>query len=199
MGKYASVIGIFLVGVVVVVVGVYLFLTGGSDAASFQTASVVTLIGLLITGIGAIKGKRTMRSLGYFAQYPSESHARQVNQAQSRPGARPSGAAQPVQAAPSQEQSAQVTQPSQPAPSAQQASAAPSTQSSTASRPTPSAPATQVSVPSAKQSPKAAVRVVKVIVCPKCGSENQEADNFCFSCGKKIRPKSAGSGGSKKK
>jgi hypothetical protein len=190
MGKYVSVIGLFLVGIVVVVAGVYLFLTGGSDAASFQTASIVTLIGLLITGIGAIKGKRTMKSIGYFAAYPSESHVRQVSQVSSRTGSQPAGTVQPVQSMSSQDQSATPT-----------TQLTPSTQTA-ATRPTPNAPATQASGSSAKQSSKAVAKVVRVIVCPKCGSENQEADNFCFNCGKKIRPKitkSTKSSGSKKK
>ena len=33
------------------------------------------------------------------------------------------------------------------------------------------------------------VKVVKVLICPKCGAENQETDTYCFNCGKKLRLK----------
>ncbi|UCD07898.1 MAG: zinc-ribbon domain-containing protein [Candidatus Aenigmatarchaeota archaeon] len=153
MGKYLSIIGLFVVGVIIVIFGVYYLLTSAVESFEYQLGIILMLIGLLVTGVGAIRGKRTMRSVGYFAQYP--------------PGAPP----RPVRPAAAQ---------ARPAPGAPVQPPAP--------RPTPSAPATQP----AKASPaKAAEKVVKVLVCPKCGSENQVTDMFCFSCGKKLRPKSA--------
>ncbi len=193
MGKYASVIGIFLIGIIVVITGVYLFLTGGSDPAAFQMASGVTLVGLLVTGIGAIKGRRTMRSVGYFAAYPSESHARQVSQSRDR--FLQSGHAQQVmdQAETHHVEQGNMTPGSGDQASAQTSSAASAT-SAPGERPTPMRPATQLS----RSSPVTGAtgsggtpKIVKVIVCPGCGTENQDTDSFCSGCGKKIRPKAS--------
>ena len=198
MGKYASVIGIFLIGVVVVMVGVYLFLTGGSDTTSFQIASAVTLVGLLVTGIGAIKGKRAMKSIGYFAAYPSESHARQVSQSRDR--FLQSREAQHVmdQAEVHHVEQGNMT----PGSGSQAPSQTASTTSEPGGRPTPMRPATQLSKPSpatGSMTSSGGTKIVKVLVCPSCGTENQDTDNFCSSCGKKIRPKASSSrSGSKK-
>lgn len=163
MGKYTAVIGLFVVGVAVVLIGIYFFIAMGSEAFYFQLASIITLIGLLITGIGAIKGRRTMRSVGYFAQYPPEKHARLVQSVTERRSSDLSTAED------------SVTQTQGPEPSI---------------KPTPTEPA---SSQPAKQSPSNDVKVVKVLVCPKCGSENKETDTFCYNCGKKLRVK-AGTG-----
>jgi len=32
-----------------------------------------------------------------------------------------------------------------------------------------------------------AQKVIKILICPKCGTENPENHIFCFKCGKKIR------------
>lgn len=164
MGKYTGVIGLFALGVAVVLIGIYFFLTMGSDTFYFQMASVITLIGLLITGIGAIKGRRTMKSVGYFAEYPPESHARLVQSVTER------------QSSELGRTEDSTTESQGPAPTI---------------RPTPSEPA---SAQSAKQSgAKGQVKVVRVLVCPKCGSDNNETDTYCYSCGKKIKIKAKSS------
>ncbi len=178
MGRYASVLGIFIAGIIVVIAGVLLFLTGGSDPASFQTASIVTLIGLLVTGVGAIKGKRTMKSVGYFAAYPPDTYSRPAQSSAPIKMDRP-----PEQSQQPGSQAPQATQATPPQPE----------------RPTPTAPATGTPSPAAgtgaaKHSP---AKVVRVLVCPKCGTENQETDTFCSNCGKKLRPKTLS--GKKKK
>ena len=47
------------------------------------------------------------------------------------------------------------------------------------------APEVQTSTPKTAEK----VKVVKVLICPKCGAENQETDTYCFNCGKKLRLK----------
>lgn len=153
MGKYLSIIGMFVIGIVIVITGVYFFMAYSAtpEAMEYQAGVVLMLIGLLVTGVGAIKGKRMMRSVGYFAAYPPDTYSR------------------PAQVAPAQPKPPAVTQPPGP-------------------RPTPLTPVNQPKpskAPQEKQPPK----VVKVLVCPKCGSENQVMDSFCFNCGKKLRPK----------
>jgi len=32
-------------------------------------------------------------------------------------------------------------------------------------------------------------RVVKIVVCPKCGAENEPKDKFCYNCGFRLKPK----------
>lgn len=159
MGKYLSIIGLFVIGIIIVIAGVYYFITSAAETFEYQLGIILMLIGLLVTGVGAIRGKRTMRSVGYFAQYP--------------PGA-------PARPAPAQPR---------PAPETPPAGSEPPTQTP-APRPTPSVPATQPAKAGAKPA-KTPEKVVKVLVCPKCGSENQVTDMFCFNCGKKLRPKRA--------
>ncbi len=165
MGKYMSVIGMFVIGVVIVVLGVYFFMAYSATPGSTEyiLGVVLMLIGLLVTGMGAISGKRKMRSVGFFAQYPD---------AYSR-----SAPMMPVQQAPAQQTPVQP----RPAPMVQPSGA----------RPTPSTPANQPK-PKAIQE-KQAPKVIKILVCPKCGSENQISDTFCFDCGKKLKPKKSAS------
>ena len=163
MGKYTSVIGLFIAGVAVVIVGIYFFITQGSDPFYFQMASVIVIIGLLVVGIGAIKGRRTMRSVGYFAEYPPERHARLVQSVTERKSEELGRTEDSVT-------EAQGSGPSV--------------------RPTPSEPA---SAQPAKQSPGKEVKVVRVLVCPKCGSDNKETDTYCYSCGKKLKIKAKSS------
>lgn len=164
MGKYTSVVGLFALGVAVVIVGIYFFITQGSDPFYFQMASVVVIIGLLVVGIGAIKGRRTMRSVGYFAEYPPERHARLVQSVTER------------QSSELGRTEDSTTESQGPAPSV---------------RPTPTQPA---SAQPAKQSgTRGQVKVVRVLVCPKCGSDNKETDTYCYSCGKKIKIKAKSS------
>lgn len=159
MGKYLSIIGLFLIGVVIVIVGVYFFITSAVESFEYQIGIVVMLIGLLVTGVGAIRGKRTMRSVGYFADYPPGTLARPPTRARPRP--------------------------------APAASAAGPEFRSPVSKPTPTVPATQLAKASPAKEAKPAEKVVKVLVCPKCGSESQVTDTFCFNCGKKLKPKRA--------
>ena len=49
MNKYMSVMGIFIAGVVLVVIGVYYFLTSGGEGFNYQLGIVLMLIGLLVT------------------------------------------------------------------------------------------------------------------------------------------------------
>lgn len=168
MGRYLSVIGLFIIGVVIVTAGVYFFLSTGGEGFNYQLGIVLMLIGLLVTGVGAIRGKRTMRSVGYFAQYPPESYMRPQAQAAARPATQP--------------ETTPVAYSAEPQP---------------ASRPTPASPATGTKAETKEKEPHP---VVKVLVCPKCGSENQVTDIYCFSCGKKLRPKTrAGKESSRKR
>lgn len=32
-------------------------------------------------------------------------------------------------------------------------------------------------------------KIVRIILCPKCGAENKEIDSYCFKCGAKLRTK----------
>jgi ribosomal protein L40E len=155
MGKYLSIIGLFVVGIIIVIAGVYYFITSPANTFEYQLGIILMLVGLLVTGVGAIRGKRTMRSVGYFADYPPEAPPRSARPAPAQPMPAPEAPSQP------------------PAP-----------------RPTPSVPATQPAKAGTKPA-KAPEKVVKVLVCPKCGSENQVTDMFCFNCGKKLRPKRA--------
>jgi ribosomal protein L40E len=165
MNKYLSIMGMFLAGVIMVIIGVYFFLSYGSGSANFQIGLVVMLIGLLVTGVGAIRGKRNMRSVGYFAEYSQQQPTRQAPQMRAAPG--PEGPETVPEPATEPRPPAERPTPTEPVKSGR-----------TAAAPGPAAPAAQA-------------RVIKVIICPKCGTENQETDTFCFSCGKKLRPKGA--------
>jgi len=188
--QYLKVLWIFVFGMILVLYGVYMLIAFGAVGLYTMGSSFwVMLIGLLLTGVGSIYGKKKLLDpntfkakagggLGSFIQSTPQVVAQQpVKELQEAPSEIKANPMRPVlhDAEKRIEQdfkrvvSKGIRMASTVASKASTAAAQASTQDLQ------STPA---------QEP---VKVVKVLICPKCGSENQEADRFCFNCGKKLR------------
>jgi hypothetical protein len=181
--QYVRVLWIFLFGMVIVLYGVYmLFVFGEVGLYTLGSSFWVMLIGLLLTGVGSIYGKRKLQDPDTFRPKPKAGLG------------------------------GFITSTTQPAP-AKQLQEAPVETKPNPMRPVlqgaekrieddvrrvvskgirmASTVATKASTPSTQAGSQGVsqdeVKVIKVLICPKCGSENQEVDKFCFNCGKKLR------------
>lgn len=204
--QYLRVLWIFIFGFILVLYGVYMLFSFGEVGFYTMGASFwVMLIGLLLTGVGSIYGKKKLHDpnafrprrarggLGMFMAPPQVPQASQpVQQVQpAQPQSQPQGPPPYLQQAPTE------TRPNPMRPVLQGAEkrveadvkkvatkfahVASSVASKAASYQTSGTQA------QAAQPPQERVKVVKVLICPKCGTENQESDRFCFNCGKKLR------------
>ncbi|MCK4532136.1 MAG: zinc ribbon domain-containing protein, partial [Candidatus Aenigmarchaeota archaeon] len=57
--------------------------------------------------------------------------------------------------------------------------------------PAPSEPDVEFGKPEIPAEPLAKpkeARIIKIVVCPNCGTENETKDRFCYNCGKKLKP-----------
>ncbi len=180
--QYLKVLWIFLFGMVIVLYGVYvLFVFGAVGLYTLGSSFWVMLIGLLLTGVGSIYGKKKMQDPntfrqkpkgglgGFISSTPQQAPARQLQEAPTEPKnpMRPvlQGAEKRIE-----EDVRRVVS------KGMRIASTVATKAST--------PSTQAGSQGASQGE---VKVVKVLICPKCGSENQEIDKFCFNCGKKLR------------
>jgi ribosomal protein L40E len=154
---------LFIVGVAVAITGVYtLVAVPAVGSASF----IIMLVGLFFTGAGSIYGKRRLRGEYYMTS--------------EEPDIRRFGNEKPAQ-------------PIKPATTGTEESEEFLEEAEQAEEQRVEAPKIEASKPvleTTHEPPEEEhVKVIKVLVCPKCGSENQETDVFCFKCGKKLRLK----------
>lgn len=178
---------LFILGAVLALIGMYTLLTRPDMGSN---PFIIMLMGLFFTGTGSIYGKKKLRegepmvSSPDAGQIPATTQAPQgagVQQAGTQPqspteefleSAEDATEEEVVRQAPekSREPAARPGQPPQQTSPAQQ----------------PASPAQQPAP--AKTGDKAEAKVIKIMVCPKCGAENQPTDKFCYNCGKKLKP-----------
>jgi preprotein translocase subunit Sss1 len=154
---------LFIVGVVVAIIGVYTLLAM-PDIGS--VSFLIMLVGLFFTGTGSIYGKRKLRGDYYMtSEEPGLEKFRKE---------KPKPVAEQIPA--ESEQGEEFLEEAEQA--EEQRVERPEIETSK-----PVLETTQ------KPPEEEHVKVIKVIVCPKCGTENQETDKFCYNCGKKLRMK----------
>lgn len=148
---------LFIVGVIVAVIGVYMLLMVPEIGSN---SFIIMLIGLFFTGAGSIYGKRRLRGEYYMATEERDIVKKEKPKPVDRPG----------EAGESEEFLEEAEQ---------------------AEEKRTEAPEIETSKPrlEATGEPEEHVRVIKVLLCPKCGTENKETDIFCYNCGKKLRLK----------
>lgn len=151
---------LFIVGVAVAVFGVYtLFAFPAMGSGSF----VLMLVGLFFTGTGSIYGKRKLR--GDYYMMSEEQNLESLKK--EKPKAT-SETAEPEEMEEFLEEAEQAEEQRVEAPEDE--------------TPKPSETAQ-------KPAEEEHIKIVKVIICPKCGAENEERDIYCYRCGKKLRLK----------
>jgi len=177
--KHAKVAWIYFIGVIIIVIGIYIFafypLLDFYGITGFILSFIIMLAGLLVTGIGAIHGKRKLREMiiaeyeeGPASTYPAT-------------GEDPKTGAQPTEPQPIETQSPEET-----SPQTTETSQMPVKEAAT---PEPAEQIPKTEETESDYEPEAQ-RVIKVLLCPKCGAENKERNVFCYHCGKKLRMKS---------
>lgn len=133
----------------------------GFILTGFMFSFVIMLAGLLVTGIGAIHGKRKLREIII------QEYEKGPAPAYTAPGEGPKAEIPP------QEKTSPQTAETGQMPAEEAAIPDPAEQ----------APQTQ------EEEEPEAQRVIKVLICTKCGAENKERNIFCYHCGKKLRIK----------
>jgi len=151
---------LFIVGVAVSIIGVYALL---AVPALGSGSFLIMLVGLFFTGTGSIYGKKKLR--GEYYMGTEEPEARKEKP---RPVAGP--------------------EPEVPGENEEFLEEAEQAEEQRVER-----PEIETEKPVLETTHKPPedehVKVIKVLVCPKCGMENQETDKFCYNCGKKLRLK----------
>ncbi|NIO19907.1 MAG: zinc-ribbon domain-containing protein [Candidatus Aenigmarchaeota archaeon] len=151
---------LFIIGVAISLVGVYTLVAMSQSVGS--GSFVIMLVGLFFTGTGSIYGKRKMRGEYYMATEERDIVKKQ------KP--KPTPFREPERAEGTEEFLEEAEQ----------------AEEQRVERPEISKPAFETTQ---KPTVEEHVKVIKVLVCPKCGAENQEMDKFCYNCGKKLRLK----------
>lgn len=182
-------IWVFLLGVVVAVVGLYCLLYRSDMGTS--NPFIIMLMGLFFTGAGSIYGKRKLgegepmvsappqqRTLGYPPQrYPSEPMPPQPRQAP------PTYQDYPPREVPAQRVETRVEPKEIPSEEFLEIAEEKMEPEEGVKKPIPSKMA--LVKPTAK--PKE-TGIIKIVVCPNCGTENETKDKFCYNCGGKLKP-----------
>ncbi len=178
--QYVKVLWIFLFGMLLVLYGVYvLFAFGAVGLYTLGSSFWVMLIGLLLTGVGSIYGKKKLSDPdtfkpkprgglgGFIASTPQPAPAKQLQEAPTEPKNPMRPVLQGAEKRIEDDVRKVVSK-------GMRIASTVATKAST-------------SQASGQATSQGEVKVVKVLICPKCGSENQEQDKFCFNCGKKLR------------
>jgi len=163
LGHFLRSAWLFIVGVAVSIIGVYTLLAMPDiGSASF----LIMLVGLFFTGTGSIYGKRKLRGDYYMTseepglgRFRKEKPKPVTEQAPTETDAGEEFLEEAEQAEEQRVERPEIK--------------------------------TAKPVLETREEPpeEEHVKVVKVLVCPKCGTENQETDKFCYNCGKKLRLK----------
>ncbi|MEM5871522.1 MAG: zinc ribbon domain-containing protein [Candidatus Aenigmatarchaeota archaeon] len=153
-------IWLFLFGIVIAIIGLLCVIYRKDMGAN---SFIVMLIGLFLTGIGSIYGKRKLRgemTVEPIGERPLQLHFLQQLREFGIPIEKILSGAHEQQK-PSEPISQTPTQPSlsQPQPVFQQ-------------------PKTQPKPIEVKEK-----QIIKIFLCPRCGAENEMTDRFCFKCG----------------
>jgi ribosomal protein L40E len=184
MKKYLSVVWLYSIGVSVIILGlVFVYQNPGPSGI------MVMLAGLAVSGVGAARGRKIMLSGEEFAEPPKAEDVRVTGSPSARkpgPSAREPAAPVDINRIP--------PKPFQPVfrgirrvvenmprnvPRAESAAEPARTKEEAMEEElTPSTEEAHVEYRE---------KIVKIIICPKCGTENSEIAKYCYNCGKKLR------------
>ncbi|MFH1364859.1 MAG: zinc-ribbon domain-containing protein [Candidatus Aenigmatarchaeota archaeon] len=206
---------LFLIGVVVIIVGFFLFFL---EYLNQQYSFIIMLVGLLISGVGSVYGRKKIMGSG-FEPKPEKHDEKPVETEEDikelLKGIDSPRKVKPIQNLSQSQPPQQVTQQvvSQPRAANQEQSGSDIQQilnqhiqeyeKKKPEKPIQEEPEPQQIVhpyPYAQQQYSSTgynqqQRVIKVYICPKCGVENDQKNIFCYKCGKKIQM----GGGSRRK
>jgi ribosomal protein L40E len=193
-------IWVFLLGVAVALIGLYcLVYRPDLESNSF----IIMLMGLFFTGAGSIYGKSKLKEGESLVSAPLQQpweypYQPPQPQPQQTPQAR-----EPSPAYPSGEATARrMETPAKPGETPSEefleiAEDSIETETPPPQKPVTSRPSASVPPENAAEKPDIPARprvgpsepmVLKIVVCPNCGAENETRDRFCYNCGNKLKP-----------
>lgn len=188
-------IWIFILGVVVAIIGLYCLVFRPELGSNSFT---IMLIGLFFTGAGSIYGKRKLGEGEPAVSTPPQqkpweypSRPSQPQQPQEVPESYPGYPPREVPARRMETPAKPKEPPTEQFLEIAEESMKPETEIQKTLEPAPSEPDVEFGKPEIPAKPMAKpkeARIIKIVVCPNCGTENETKDRFCYNCGKKLKP-----------
>ena len=164
--QYFKILEMYIIGIFVVIIGiVILALAPQLTAMSF----VIMLIGLALSVIGAAQGRKRMLERSYQGSdllenvtgYIPEEHVEETEAKQETKSLKESLAQKISKISQKVSKPQEQITPQQTQQNVFQGQSQPETQQ---------------------------VKVIKIMVCPKCGAENQLMNKYCYNCGNRLKP-----------
>ncbi len=187
--KYLSVVWLYSIGVSIIIIGlVFVYQNPGPDGI------IVMLAGLAVSSMGAARGRKIMLSAGYASETLSETaipvtgddirRKPPAEQPESPPQTRPLNInkipPKPFQPVFRSIRRVMENMPKN-IPRVEEAAGLVKTKEEAMEEsPTPATEEAHVEYRE---------KIVKIIICPRCGTENSEIAKYCYNCGKKLRTK----------
>ncbi len=178
-------IWVFVLGVAVTVIGLYCLLYR-SDMGTSNTF-LIMLIGLFFTGAGSIYGKRKLsegepvvsgppqqKPFGFPPQTMQETPKPYTGYPPRETPPKPTGIQAEQKEAPTEEFLEIAEEAMEPEGEVRE--------------PVPGPAAERPLIPSEPAAKSRDARIIKIVVCPNCGEENETKDKFCYNCGFRLRP-----------
>lgn len=206
-------IWLFILGAGLAVLGLITFLTRPDMG---YNPFIIMLMGLFFTGVGSIYGKKKMKQgpSSFSSQERRDFGYQEYGRSESRPksgfsfGQKSQDSSQ--QYLGQQAESQEMEAPQQEDATAEREEqflelAEDNMDSPTTTKPVQQIPQREVVQPQQTMEAEPAIKeesvaqpviqkpksgkIIKIIICPKCGSENESDDAFCYKCGKKLLTK----------
>ncbi len=171
--KYARAVSIYVAGIVVIVIGLYLLMRAESfqDSFMFSNSFIVMMVGFAITVFGGVHGRHSIMKMKLgIEDMPKPPRPDEQKKQESAEDETRKAIEQLIKE--SEVRAEQIPAKIKPAKDEPPAPDEPEPPESEATEPEP---------------PVAKATVVKVLMCPNCGEENKYTANFCDKCGKKLR------------
>ena len=169
--RYLKATGIFILGAIVIVYGLYTFFTE-SSTETMNNSFYIMVIGLLVSGIGSRYGHKKLRSPEFRKAVDEERKEKDLRKREKEMERKKQAKEK------KREEEANKKELSKQADRIEEKKDA---------KPVPSEKEEQVKGAAPDEPPKGGV--IKILICPFCGEENKYTAIFCDRCGKRLRPK----------
>ncbi len=176
-------IWLFLLGIVVSVIGLYCFVFRPDMGPNSFT---VMLIGLFFTGTGSIYGKKKLREGPPMVSAPAQQKTIFQQPQQTYPGYSPRE--MPSQPTGMQAQPRAIPAELEGSPEEEFLEVAEETVESEIPVPVKPMKVEKPEIPAKPMARPKEAKIIKIVVCPNCGTENETMDKFCYSCGNRLKP-----------
>ncbi|UCC91609.1 MAG: zinc-ribbon domain-containing protein [Candidatus Aenigmatarchaeota archaeon] len=178
-------IWVFVLGAAVTVVGLYCLLYRPDMGTS--NTFVIMLMGLFFTGAGSIYGKRKLSEGEPVVSGPPQQKPFGVppQTAQETPKSYPG---YPPKETPPKPAGIQAEQKEAPTEEFLEIAEEAMEPGGEVREPVPEPAVEKPGIPAKPMAKPGETGIIKIVVCPNCGEENEIKDKFCYNCGFKLKP-----------